>query len=271
MAPAFSAQFKADHTAIMSVVAHNALDSAPLAIARYYQGSESHVAWSNLLASHISKTATEFGYNNLEHLAGKTGQTVTDAKRGAVDARVAQHVARYVPSRTTDLMSSTAHLIVRELETRKQARQKAVKAAAVKDPPKPLVYTFDDMQFDLQSIFDELGIDGADYLADHESASAGNAGMWAGAAGLGVGMEKVWYSVNDNKTRAWHAEMDGQSVGLEEPFEVEGEMLMYPLDDSMGASAKNIYGCRCIIYYQVAGTEEETARRGLERLLLEMK
>lgn len=270
MAPAFSTQFNKDRDAMLAIARNNSLDRVPVAIAHYYQGSESHVAWSNLLGEQIKRAATEFGYNNLEHLGGKVHAEITDTHRRDVDQRVAQHIARYVPRRTNDIMSSTARKVVQDLEARKAARQTATKAKYT-GPPPPLVYNFEDLQFDLNDIFDQLGIDGADYLADHEAASAGNAGMWAGAAGLGVAMEKVWYAVGDAKTREWHAAMDGQSVPLDEPFDVDGEALMYPLDDSLGASARNIYGCRCVVYYQVAGTEEETARRGLEALLLEMK
>jgi hypothetical protein len=67
----------------------------------------------------------------------------------------------------------------------------------------------------------------------------------------GADLEKTWYATEDKVTRPWHSDVDGTSVALDEPFEVDGEYLMYPLDDSLGATASNIYNCRCTTYYQL--------------------
>jgi hypothetical protein len=56
---------------------------------------------------------------------------------------------------------------------------------------------------------------------------------------------KTWVAILDDKTREEHAEADGQVVDFDEPFDVGGEDLMMPRDDSMGASDWNIMGCRC--------------------------
>lgn len=56
---------------------------------------------------------------------------------------------------------------------------------------------------------------------------------------------KTWVAVMDDHTRPEHAEADGQEVDYDEPFEVGGEQMMEPMDDSLGASDWNIYGCRC--------------------------
>lgn len=57
--------------------------------------------------------------------------------------------------------------------------------------------------------------------------------------------QKMWVAILDDHTREAHAEADGQTVGIDEPFEVDGEQLMYPGDDSMGASEGNLINCRC--------------------------
>lgn len=57
--------------------------------------------------------------------------------------------------------------------------------------------------------------------------------------------QKVWIAILDAHTRDAHVEADGQTVNIDEPFEVDGEQLMEPCDDSMGASAENICNCRC--------------------------
>jgi uncharacterized protein with gpF-like domain len=60
---------------------------------------------------------------------------------------------------------------------------------------------------------------------------------------------KTWATMGDAKVREWHNEADGQTVGIDEPFMVMGEMLMFPSDDSLGASAGNIVNCRCSAIY----------------------
>jgi len=56
---------------------------------------------------------------------------------------------------------------------------------------------------------------------------------------------KTWMAILDDHTREDHADADGQEVAEDEPFEVGGEELMEPMDDSLGASPENIINCRC--------------------------
>lgn len=60
---------------------------------------------------------------------------------------------------------------------------------------------------------------------------------------------KEWVTVGDEKVRDWHADADGQTVNVDEPFIVMGEELMFPSDDSMGASPENTINCRCSSEY----------------------
>ncbi len=53
--------------------------------------------------------------------------------------------------------------------------------------------------------------------------------------------------MHDSKTREDHAEADGQEVGMDEPFDVGGEQLMYPGDPA--GSAGNVINCRCTVIY----------------------
>ena len=56
---------------------------------------------------------------------------------------------------------------------------------------------------------------------------------------------KEWVTFGDEKVRPAHIAADGQIVKFNEPFIVDGEQLMEPKDDSLGASAGNIINCRC--------------------------
>lgn len=60
---------------------------------------------------------------------------------------------------------------------------------------------------------------------------------------------KEWHSILDGREREWHHDADGDIVPIDEPFEVGGELLMYPLDTSLGATADNIANCRCWASY----------------------
>lgn len=65
------------------------------------------------------------------------------------------------------------------------------------------------------------------------------------AAAMGIQLRRRWQATKDLRTRHAHAMADGQIVAVNEPFTVGGEKLMFPGDDSLGASAGNVYNCRC--------------------------
>jgi hypothetical protein len=60
---------------------------------------------------------------------------------------------------------------------------------------------------------------------------------------------KAWVNSGDDKVR--HAHLVGIGyIPIDEPFNVGGEDMLYPLDDSLGASAGNIINCRCRLKYK---------------------
>lgn len=65
------------------------------------------------------------------------------------------------------------------------------------------------------------------------------------AAEMGIKVRKRWVATKDLRTRYNHAAADGQVVDYDKPYIVGGEKLMFPGDGSMGASAGNLYNCRC--------------------------
>ena len=56
---------------------------------------------------------------------------------------------------------------------------------------------------------------------------------------------KIWTTVGDEWVRPAHVRADGQVKQLGEPFQVDDELLRYPGDTSLGASAGNVIRCRC--------------------------
>lgn len=65
-----------------------------------------------------------------------------------------------------------------------------------------------------------------------------------------VGRE--WDDAGDSRVRHSHHKMNGQVVGLDEPFKTpDGEFLMFPGDTSLGASAKEVINCRCRVKLKI--------------------
>ncbi|MFD1423417.1 phage minor head protein [Laceyella tengchongensis] len=83
-------------------------------------------------------------------------------------------------------------------------------------------------------------------IARTEMISAARAGQFYADRQSGIVIGKEWFAAHQpDRTRPWHLEADGQIKRLDEPFEVNGEKLMFPGDTSLGATADNIVNCRC--------------------------
>lgn len=83
-------------------------------------------------------------------------------------------------------------------------------------------------------------------VARTETIGASNGAAMAQARSAGIPMSKTWLATPDLRTRPAHIAADGQTVPLDEPFQV-GEPVPYPLDfpgDPTGPPELTI-NCRC--------------------------
>jgi uncharacterized protein with gpF-like domain len=64
-------------------------------------------------------------------------------------------------------------------------------------------------------------------------------------AAAGDSVKKTWLAVVDADTRADHAEADGQTVGVDEDFNVGGESCRHPGDVMLSAAQR--VNCRCTV------------------------
>ena len=65
---------------------------------------------------------------------------------------------------------------------------------------------------------------------------------------LGIEVKKKWLATLDDRTRDAHADLDGQEVGVDEPFTTkDGRHINYPGDPT--ADADLVYNCRCTLIY----------------------
>lgn len=55
----------------------------------------------------------------------------------------------------------------------------------------------------------------------------------------------VWHAHRDERTRKPHYLADGQIRPINEPFDIGGYKMMFPMDDSLGAPPEMIVNCRC--------------------------
>lgn len=118
------------------------------------------------------------------------------------------------------------------------------------------------MADDLQARIPTMNRDSAIRTARTAVTNAQNAGRmdsYVAATKMGIEMEREWVSALDARTRPEHAEADGQVVGVDEPFIVGGEKLMFPGDRS--GSGWNIYNCRCTQIAKVKGVDTSDAKR----------
>lgn len=90
--------------------------------------------------------------------------------------------------------------------------------------------------------------DRAMYVAENESNTSFNYSEYRQAIEQGK-TQKQWITMRDKRVRHTHAEVDGEVVGIDDIFLVGNSMMLFPKDDSLGASAKEIINCRCSVKY----------------------
>ena len=86
--------------------------------------------------------------------------------------------------------------------------------------------------------------------------NAGRMDAYHRAQDEGIELQKTWIATLDDRTRHWHRELDGQTVGIDEPFNNEYGDIMYPGDPDAEDGA-NIWNCRCAMITQIAGFERD--------------
>ena len=87
----------------------------------------------------------------------------------------------------------------------------------------------------------------AQTIARTETHAAAMASAQASAEATGIEMVREWVASGGERTREAHDAASGQVVGMNEPFIVDGEELMYPGDPN--GSAGNVVNCRCAVVF----------------------
>ena len=61
--------------------------------------------------------------------------------------------------------------------------------------------------------------------------------------------EKTWHGMLDKRERESHVRMEGTTIPIQSPFDVNGSLMMVPGSGDMGAAAEEIVNCRCWLTY----------------------
>lgn len=86
--------------------------------------------------------------------------------------------------------------------------------------------------------------------------NAGRVDGFKSANDMGIDVVQEWVATIDGRTRHEHRMLDGQRRKVGEPFEVEGEKIMYPADPA--APYRLTMNCRCTLIGQIKGYERNT-------------
>ena len=86
-------------------------------------------------------------------------------------------------------------------------------------------------------------------IARTETHGAANFGADVAARETGLTLRKEWVSAADERTRDSHAAADGQTVGMDDAFDIGGVSMMYPGDPS--APVEEVANCRCAVAHVV--------------------
>lgn len=92
--------------------------------------------------------------------------------------------------------------------------------------------------------------------------SAENGGRMASyhdAEEMGIEMMKTWVATLDDRTRDAHAELDGVTIPVDEPFRNSIGDIMFPADPD--ADPENVYNCRCTLIASIKNVPRNMAIR----------
>ena len=211
------------------------------------------------LTKHYEKVTSKFTAfinvkldGDIANYAAKRGQSLADAKK-TVEHRQKENIDKFIKA---NVKASTKAITA----TNNREFKKAVERAADKVVSAGLPLTHETIGAELAPTFKASNSYRAEIIsqvetqkaaegAKAESAASIDDTINGGANGYKPVFLKEWITVGDDKVRPAHADADGQTVQVDEPYIVGGESLMYPADESLGASAENTINCRCSSQY----------------------
>ena len=99
----------------------------------------------------------------------------------------------------------------------------------------------------IQAATYEISRPRADMLARTDLNALANGGSLLAASVSGAAATKTWLTAGDDLVRDTHADADGQTVAIDDVFDVGGESAQYPGDPEL--SDEEACNCRCTLVY----------------------
>lgn len=219
-------------------------DNPNLELILAHIASDAHKELAKTLARHIKYTCDDFGSMILDE--AKTMDLPYESK---ANRRFDSFVSEYVKRRT-------ATAITQIEGTTKKQMQRIIKAAVQAAHEEGT--TNAELQSQLQDEFSNLSEGRARTIARTEVLMASENSKTAAVKSLQIpGMSKEWNTTIDDRTRdgdhggADHLDADGQTVPLDEKFDLNNDVTMDgPGDPS--APADQVVNCRCVQTYTVS-------------------
>ena len=216
---------------------------------RMTRANETAVAYVNDATPGIYSLNRNYAAYTIEQVAGDVGFTLWDEQ--TVKRLIVEHpdLMPYYPAKRA--VSRGIDLAYGKKQITASVNSSILQGKTIKG-----------MADDLQTRIPTMNRNSAIRTARTAVTNAQNAGRqdsYVAAEKMGIEMEREWVCALDARTRPEHAEADGQVVGVDEPFAVGGEKLMYPGDRS--GSGWNVYNCRCTVIARVKNVPEASQRR----------
>lgn len=111
----------------------------------------------------------------------------------------------------------------------------------------------DDLVALARSTFTDLGAHASANIAEATAVATVNGATETTAAAIGPGVVRTWVTRRDDRVRAAHAAMEGTTLPVGQPYDVDGSPMRFPGDQL--APLHLTINCRCRLRY----TEGETA------------
>jgi hypothetical protein len=201
-----------------------------------------------MLRGHYRDVSKEFSST----LRAKSSHIILETKQEeSIDALMAEYITKHSVTQAAYIMATTQDDL-----------NKAVIKSVLENNAREVPQHRDIVAGDVEAYFNQSTNGRIDTIAITETQTPAEqmklieAGVISGVvASQGQQIYKTWNTVLDEKTRASHVEADRQRVPENQPFRVQGQLLMAPGDTSLGASLSNIIKCRCSAVYNPEGVE----------------
>ena len=183
--------------------------------------------WERLYTASLSAVAQDFGERTLNGLDTRDDSTPSWWNQGA-----AEWVRQVALTRVGEVNATTRKMLQTVIT---KGLEDGLSIQKIAD--------------EIRSLFKTMSPIRAERIARTETIGASNAGAMFAARSTGLPLKKEWLATMDTRTRETHAEADGQTRGMDEPFSVGGYQMEQPGDPT--APPSEVINCRCTVVFQV--------------------